>query len=164
MKLWNRQNHRSTSSEDMSVWRCMICIIFVAFRLKNLLSHINVTHGRNAEFWVFCGIDGCEQEFRVFNSFYRHLKRTHPLYVTSGCPPCQWRTTPTSAPPLLENFGVSIFGNSMTPSMDSSMESSPDLLELGTQDPPEMPEAQSSNAVSLQLSLVLLSRLCAGGM
>jgi hypothetical protein len=52
----------------------------------------------------------------------------------------------------------------MTPSMDSSMESSPDLLELGTQDPPEMPEAQSSNAVSLQLSLVLLSRLCAGGM
>ncbi|XP_059909523.1 uncharacterized protein LOC132459156 [Gadus macrocephalus] len=130
----------------MSVWRCMICIIFVAFRLKNLLSHINVTHGRNAEFWVFCGIDGCEQEFRVFNSFYRHLKRTHPLYVTSGCPPCQWRTTPTSAPPLLENFGVSIFGNSMTPSMDSSMESSPDLLELGTQDPPEMPEAQSSNA------------------
>ena len=148
----------------MSVWRCMICIIFVAFRLKNLLSHINVTHGRNAEFWVFCGIDGCEQEFRVFNSFYRHLKRTHTLYVTSGCPPCQWRTTPTSAPPLLENFGVSIFGNSMTPSMDSSMESSPDLLELGTQDPPEMPEAQSSNAVSLQLSLVLLSCLCAGGM
>jgi hypothetical protein len=52
----------------------------------------------------------------------------------------------------------------MTPSMDSSMESSPDLLELGTQDPPEMPEAQSSNAVSLQLSLVLLSCLCAGGM
>ncbi|KAL2102281.1 hypothetical protein ACEWY4_001449 [Coilia grayii] len=140
----------------MSVWRCMICVFFVAFSLKILLSHINVTHGRNADFWVFCGIDGCEQEFRVFNSFYRHLKRTHPLYVTSGCPPMGWRTTP-SAPPLLENFGVSIFGDSETPSMDGSVELSPDErifntgpdppIELGTQEPREMPEAQSRNAV-----------------
>ena len=132
------------------MWRCMICIVFVAFRLKLLLSHINVTHGRSADFWVFCGIDGCEQEFRVFNSFFRHLKRTHPLYVTSGCPPIGWRATPTS-PALLENFGVSIFADSATPSLDNSVESSlPDRpLELGTQEPPELPEDQSCNAVSL---------------
>lgn len=136
----------------MAVWRCMICIVFVAISLKILLSHINVTHGRNADFWVFCGIDGCEQEFRVFNSFYRHLKRTHPLYVTSGCPPFGWRTTPTSAPHFFENFGVPIFGDSVTPSMDSSVESSRDPpLELGTQEPTGMPEAQSCNAVSLHL-------------
>lgn len=130
----------------------MVCVVFVAFSLKILLSHINVTHGRNADFGVFCGINGCEQEFRVFNSFYRHLKRTHPLYVTSGCPPFGWRTTPTSAPPSFENFGVSIFGDSATPSLDSSVESSPDPpLEIGTQEPTGMPEAQSCNAVSLHL-------------
>lgn len=131
---------------------------FVAFSLKILLSHVTVTHGRNADFWVFCGIDGCEQEFRVFNSFYRHLKQTHPLYVTFGCPPFGWRTTHTSAPPLLEDFSVSIFGDSMTPSMDSSVESSsPDPpLELGTQEP-----IMQCRKIALE-PIVWLSCLCAG--
>lgn len=137
------------------MWRCMICIVFVAISLKILLSHINVTHGRNADFWVFCGIDDCDQEFRVFNSFYRHLKRSHPLYVTSGCPPCGWRTTPTSAPRFFEKFGVPIFGDStqsmgdsVTLSMDNSVESSRDPpLQLGT----GTPEALSCDAVSLHL-------------
>ncbi|XP_028296960.1 uncharacterized protein LOC114458772 [Gouania willdenowi] len=112
----------------MASWRCMICLIFVALTLKVLLSHINVAHGRCQEFWVHCGIDECEQEFRVFNSFFRHIKRTHPAYLKHGVPPSGWRTTPTSRSLGVETFGVSIFSNSttiITPATTNSVELAP---------------------------------------
>ncbi|KAK0142031.1 PiggyBac transposable element-derived protein 4 [Merluccius polli] len=56
----------------MAAWRCMICFVFVALSLKVLLSHINKSHSRSPDFWVYCGTDGCEQDFRVFNSFSPH--------------------------------------------------------------------------------------------
>lgn len=110
----------------MAAWRCMICLVFVALSLKVLLSYINAIHGRSPDFWVYCGIDGYEQDFRVFNSFSRHIKRTHPLYLTAGCPPNGWRTTPTSHSLGQENFGVSVFANCIIPATTSTVDTSPE--------------------------------------
>lgn len=63
------------------IWRCFICYIFVALTLKQLLSHINTMHSRSPDFRVVCGIDGCANEYRVYNSFYYHVKRTHAHYL-----------------------------------------------------------------------------------
>lgn len=95
----------------MAAWRCMICLVFVALTLKVLLSHINGIHGRSPDFWVYCGIDGCEQDFRVFNSFFRHIKRTHASYWRNGDPPSEWGKTPTSRSIGVEKFGVPVFGS-----------------------------------------------------
>lgn len=63
------------------IWRCFICYIFVALTLKKLLSHINTQHSRSPGFRVVCGIDGCPSEYRVYNSFYYHVKRTHAHHL-----------------------------------------------------------------------------------
>ncbi|XP_044063741.1 uncharacterized protein LOC122881523 [Siniperca chuatsi] len=63
------------------IWRCFICYIFVALTLKQLLSHINIMHSRSPDFRVVCGIDGCPNEYRVYNSFYYHVKRTHAHHL-----------------------------------------------------------------------------------
>lgn len=59
------------------IWRCVICCLFVALSLRALLSHINTVHSSSPDFHVVCGIDGCSQEYRVYNSFYYHVKRRH---------------------------------------------------------------------------------------
>ena len=53
----------------------------MALTLKQLLSHINTMHSRNPDFRVVCGIDGCPSEYRVYNSFYYHVKRTHAHHL-----------------------------------------------------------------------------------
>lgn len=63
------------------IWRCFICYVFVALSLRQLLSHINVMHSRSPDFRVVCGIDGCPSEYRVYNSFYYHVKRTHTHHL-----------------------------------------------------------------------------------
>lgn len=88
----------------------MICFVFVALTLKSLLSHINTAHSRNADFRVICGIDGCTEEYRVFNSFYYHIRRTHALYLATGCPNPGWMTS-TSEPSRVggEHFDIPVF-------------------------------------------------------
>ena len=56
------------------IWRCFICYVFVALTLKKLLSHVNNVHSRSPDFRVVCGIDGCSSEYRVYNSYYYHVK------------------------------------------------------------------------------------------
>ncbi|XP_061770753.1 uncharacterized protein LOC133561481 [Nerophis ophidion] len=63
------------------IWRCFLCYIFVALTLKQLLSHINTMHSRSPDFRVVCGIDGCSSEYRVYNSFYYHVKRMHAHHL-----------------------------------------------------------------------------------
>lgn len=63
------------------VWRCSICTVFTTFSLKLLLSHINRLHSRSPDFRILCGIDGCSEDYRVYNSFYHHVKRRHPQYL-----------------------------------------------------------------------------------
>lgn len=38
-------------------------------------------HSRSPDFRVVCGIDGCPSEYRVYNSFYYHVKRTHAHHL-----------------------------------------------------------------------------------
>ncbi|XP_030270512.1 uncharacterized protein LOC115580373 [Sparus aurata] len=63
------------------IWRCFICYILVALTLKLLLSHINTMHSRSPDFRFVCGIDGCPSEYRVYNSFYYDVKRTHAHHL-----------------------------------------------------------------------------------
>lgn len=100
----------------MACWRCVICFVFVALTLKSLLSHINTAHSRNPDFRVICGIDGCTEEYRVFNSFYYHIRRTHALYLTTRQPPTGWMTATTSEPSRVggENFDLPIFSDCAT--------------------------------------------------
>ncbi|KAL3969284.1 keratinocyte differentiation factor 1 [Sarotherodon galilaeus] len=63
------------------IWRCFICYVFVALSLRQLLSDINTMHSRSPDFRVVCGIDGCPSEYRVYNSFYYHVKRTHAHHL-----------------------------------------------------------------------------------
>lgn len=65
------------------IWRCVICCLFVALSLRALLSHINTVHSSSPDFRVVCGIDGCSQEYRVYNSFYYHVKRRHASHFIS---------------------------------------------------------------------------------
>lgn len=104
----------------MAVWRCLIRFVFVALSLKILLSHINASHSRSPDFWVYCGIDGCEKDFRVFDSFFRHIKRTHLEYYTTGRPP-RWSTTDSSHSSGQETFGVSVFANCTTLAADTTV-------------------------------------------
>lgn len=69
------------------VWRCSICTVFTTFSLKLLLSHINRLHSRSPDFWLLCGIDGCTEDYRVYNSYYHHVKRRHPLYLRDDIQP-----------------------------------------------------------------------------
>ncbi|MED6240391.1 hypothetical protein ATANTOWER_020424 [Ataeniobius toweri] len=45
---------------------------------KQLLSHINTMHSRSPDFRVVCG---CLSEYRVYNSFYYHVKRPHAHHL-----------------------------------------------------------------------------------
>ncbi|KAF4108683.1 hypothetical protein G5714_009756 [Onychostoma macrolepis] len=66
------------------IWRCVICYVFVALTLKSLLSQINFAHSRSPDFRLVCGIDGCTKEYRVYNSFWYHVRRTHSQYLDGG--------------------------------------------------------------------------------
>ena len=63
------------------LWRCAICLGFLSFSLKLLLSHINRMHSRSPDFRLLCGIDGCTEVYRVYNSFYHHVKRRHSQHL-----------------------------------------------------------------------------------
>ncbi|KAL2076343.1 hypothetical protein ACEWY4_028044 [Coilia grayii] len=66
------------------IWRCAICCVFIALSLKLLLSHINRMHSRSPDIRFVCGIDGCSEDFRVYNSFYHHVKRRHSHHLLEG--------------------------------------------------------------------------------
>lgn len=135
----------------MAAWRCMICFVFVALSLKVLLSHINASHSRSPDFWVYCGIDGCEQDFRVFNSFFRHIKRTHLQYFRTGSPPSGWSTTPSSRSLGQETFGVSVFASCSTPAADSTVAVPPGA---SLPEPSQQPDAVGRlESVSLHSSI-----------
>lgn len=66
------------------IWRCVICSVFVALTLNSLLSHINTAHSHSPDFRVVCGIDDCVKEYRVYNSLWYHIRRTHSEHLDSG--------------------------------------------------------------------------------
>lgn len=69
------------------IWWCVICLGFITFSLKLLLSHINRMHSLSPDFRLLCGIDGCTEEYRVYNSFYHHAKRRHSKHLLESTRP-----------------------------------------------------------------------------
>ena len=110
----------------MAGWRCVICFAFIALTLKVFLSHINTAHGRSRNFRVICGIDGCKEEYRVFNSFYYHIKRRHAAYLSNGRPPRDLIPV-SSRCHGGERFdmGLPIFSNCITPATHQVQDSIP---------------------------------------
>lgn len=129
----------SFTFSTMACWRCVICFVFVALTLKSLLSHINTAHSRNADFRVICGIDGCTEEYRVFNSFYYHIRRTHALYLTTGRPNPGWMTSTSEQSRVGgEHFDIPIFLDCTTQTnvmqSTSSEDNTPDTPEISQQE------------------------------
>ena len=111
----------------MAGWRCVICFAFIALTLTALLSHINRAHGRSSNFSVICGIDDCREQYRVFNSFYYHIKRRHASYLANGRPPLQgmpFRSGCVGG----EWFDIPIFSNCITLTSNQIEESTPSTV------------------------------------
>lgn len=110
----------------MAGWRCVICFSFIALTLKVFLSHINTAHGRSRNFRVICGIDGCKEEYRVFNSFYYHIRRRHAAYLANGRPPrdCNPASSRCHGGERFD-MDLPIFSNCITPATHQVQDSSP---------------------------------------
>lgn len=63
----------------MSLYRCSLCVEFIAHNLNILLSHIARIHKSDPNFHVLCGIDGCPKTYTNFVSFRNHLIRKHSI-------------------------------------------------------------------------------------
>ena len=67
---------------QMMAWKCTFCVFSTIF-LHLLLSHLNTTHNSENDFFVYCGIDGCDQRFQKANTFARHVREKHRSYLYS---------------------------------------------------------------------------------
>lgn len=118
----------------MVCWRCVICFVFIALTLKSLLSHINTAHSRNPGFRVICGIDGCPEDYRVFNSFYYHIRRSHALYLANGQPNTGWMMTTSEHSRIgTENFDIPVFLDCTTQTRGMQRTSSDDKPDSPTE-------------------------------
>ena len=61
----------------MKHWECNICNVFQAITLRALVSHYNRVHANESNFRVVCNVEECPASFTKFNSFYKHVKRSH---------------------------------------------------------------------------------------
>lgn len=59
------------------MWKCALCMVVLTLTLRAMLIHIRMTHGTSPNFDLICGIEGCPRQYRIFDSFYKHVKRTH---------------------------------------------------------------------------------------
>lgn len=61
----------------MELYRCSICLEFVADSIQILIKHIGRIHSNEPNFHVVCGIDSCAKTDKNFLSFRNHLIRKH---------------------------------------------------------------------------------------
>lgn len=62
---------------SLQMQSCSICNTFRTITFKKLLHHIRFSHSIEPNFSIRCGIDGCERKYRVFSTFYSHLRKFH---------------------------------------------------------------------------------------
>ena len=74
--------------------------------------------------YVFmASLNGCKEVYRVYNSFYYHIKRRHATYLANGRPPKESMAfRPGSCGG--ERFDIPIFSNCMTPTRHDMKDSS----------------------------------------
>ncbi|XP_040069990.1 uncharacterized protein LOC120842871 [Ixodes scapularis] len=65
----------------MTFHRCFLCPFF-AEKLTRVVTHIAEVHSSQSNFVVRCGVDGCCQTYKVFQSYRSHLYRHHRQYLT----------------------------------------------------------------------------------
>ena len=59
-----------------SVVKCSICS-YLSPNLPLHVSHLCMVHGKDKEFHMLCGIDGCRTDFHSFAAFNSHVYRNH---------------------------------------------------------------------------------------
>ena len=75
--------HGTQKKLKMMSWNCAFCV-FSTILLHLLLTHINTRHNDQSNFFVFCGIDGCDQRFQKAKTFARHVREKHRLCLYSN--------------------------------------------------------------------------------
>lgn len=70
----------------MAFWRCAICLVFISLTVRELLSHINLSHGNSPNFQIICGINNCPMRYRRYHSFYKHVRYIHSEFYDSDLP------------------------------------------------------------------------------
>lgn len=61
----------------MTVYRCNLCVGFLAVSLRLLLNHLGRNHRNDPNFHLLCGINGCARTYRSFYSFRNHVVNKH---------------------------------------------------------------------------------------
>ena len=64
------------------VWKCGLCSgAFVCLLLSELLTHFYVQHENEEGFHIKCGIQGCQNSYRLYNSLYKHIRSKHTAFL-----------------------------------------------------------------------------------
>lgn len=66
-----------------ALFRCPRCPFF-APKFTRVVLHLERTHSLEPNFFVTCGIDGCQQKYKVMESFRSHLYRKHANWLSTA--------------------------------------------------------------------------------
>ncbi|XP_041472583.1 uncharacterized protein LOC121421848 [Lytechinus variegatus] len=58
------------------MYQCPRCL-YQGVRLRKLVNHIRSIHSHEPDFFLVCGIQGCQRSYKVFSSYITHLNRHH---------------------------------------------------------------------------------------
>lgn len=74
-----------TSLYAMSrTWKCGLCCgAFICLLLSELLTHFYLTHKNDDSFHIKCGIHGCQNSYRIYNSLYKHVRSKHVVFLNT---------------------------------------------------------------------------------
>lgn len=64
-------------------WKCGLCSgAFICLLLSELLTHFYLQHKNEETFRIKCGIQGCKNEYRLYNSLYKHVRTKHVAFLS----------------------------------------------------------------------------------
>ena len=64
-------------------WKCGLCSgLFICLLLSELLTHFYLQHKNEESFRIKCGIQGCQNEYRLYNSLYKHVRIKHLTFLS----------------------------------------------------------------------------------
>lgn len=64
-------------------WKCGLCsAAFICLLLSELLTHFYLQHKNEESFCMKCGIQGCKNEYRLYNSLYKHVPNKHLAFLS----------------------------------------------------------------------------------
>lgn len=70
------------NSNMSGVWKCGFCFgAFICLLLSELLNHLYVYHKDEGNFHISCGIQGCQNSYRIYNSLYKHVRSKHVAFL-----------------------------------------------------------------------------------